>query len=111
MLYANVVLGLPIDGPFDYIVPVDLEDKIVVGARVKVNFRNKKEVAYVVGLSPKTKIKKLKEILSLLDQLPVLDKKMLFLTKRLAQYYCCSWGEAIETALPEELRKAKEGKK
>lgn len=107
MLYANVVLGLPIDGPFDYLVPAGLENKIVVGARIKVNFRNKKEVAYVVGLSQLTKIKKLKEILGLLDQEPVLDKNMLLLTKELAQHYCCSWGEAIETALPEELRKGK----
>lgn len=107
MLYANVVLGLPVDGPFDYLVPVDLEDKIVIGARVKVNFRNKKEIAYVVGLNHKTKIKKLKEVLGLLDQTPVLDKNMLLLTKKLAQYYCCSWGEAIEAALPEEIRKGK----
>lgn len=107
MLYANVVLGLPIDGPFDYLVPADLENKITVGARVGVNFRNKKEVAYVVGLSNKTKIKKLKEISALIDQSPVLDKDMLLLTARLAQYYCCSWGEAIETALPDELRKGK----
>lgn len=111
MLYANVVLGLPVDGPFDYLVPVDLEDKIVIGARVKVNFRNKKEVAYVVGLSHQTKIKKLKEISVLLDQAPVLDRDMLLLTKKLAQYYCCSWGEAIETALPEEIRKGRFTKK
>ena len=64
MLYAKVVLGLPIDGPFDYLVPANLEDKIRVGARVWVNFRNKKEVAYIVGLSNKTTIKKLKEILT-----------------------------------------------
>lgn len=107
MLYAKVVLGLPIDGPFDYIVPVNLEDKVRVGARAWVNFRNKKEVAYVVGLSNKTRIKKLKEISSLIDAAPVLDEKMLLLTKRLADYYCCSWGEAIETALPDELRKGK----
>jgi primosomal protein N' (replication factor Y) len=107
MLYANVVLGLPIDGPFDYLVPAELESKIVVGTRVWVNFRNRKEVAYVVGLNNKTKIKKLKELLALLDQVPVLDKDMLLLTRRLSEYYCCSWGEAIETALPEELRKGK----
>ncbi len=111
MLYANVVLGLPIDGPFDYLVPADLENKIVVGVRVRVNFRNKKEVAYIVGLNNKTKIKKLKEVSALIDQSPVLDKDMLLLTKRLAEYYCCSWGEAIETALPDELRKGKEVEK
>ncbi|MDP2043984.1 MAG: hypothetical protein Q8K15_02305, partial [Candidatus Omnitrophota bacterium] len=107
MLFAKVVLGLPIDGPFDYIVPFDLENKISVGTRAWVNFRNKKEVAYVVGLSDKTRIKKLKEISSLIDVAPVLDGRMLLLTKQLADYYCASWGEVIETALPDELRKGK----
>ncbi|MDD5560542.1 MAG: primosomal protein N' [Candidatus Omnitrophica bacterium] len=108
MLYAKVVLGLPIDGPFDYLVQPDMANKISVGARVWVNFRNKKEVAYVVGLSSKTRIKKIKEISTLIDTAPVLDKKMLLLTRGLAEYYCCSWGEAIETALPDELRKGRE---
>ena len=107
MLYANVVLGLPIDGPFDYLVPLDLENKISVGTRVWVNFRNKKEVAYVVGLSNKTKIKKIKEISAIIDTGAILDEQMLLLTKKLAQYYCCCWGEAIEAALPDELRKGK----
>ena len=111
MLYANVVLGLPIDGPFDYLVPPDLGNKISVGTRVWVNFRNKKEVAYVVELNNKTKIKKLKEIISVIDTFPILDAWLFLLTKKLAQYYCCSWGEAIEAALPDELRKGKETKK
>ena len=108
MLYANVVLGLPLDGPFDYLVPAGLENKVNIGARVWVNFRNKKEVAYVVSLNNKTKIKKLKELLAVIDEVPVLDEAMLALTKALAGYYCCSWGEAIEAALPDELRKGKE---
>jgi len=107
VLYANVVLGLPPDGPFDYLVPAELEDKVRVGLRVWVNFRNKKEVAYIVELSNKTKIKKIKEITSVIDLCPVLDEWMLLLTRKLAQYYCCSWGQAIEAALPEELRKGK----
>ena len=110
MLYAKVVLGLPIDGPFDYTVPSDLENKISVGARVWVNFRNKKEVAYVVGLSNKTTIKKLKEISALIDGEAILGEKMLLLTQELSDYYCCSWGEAIEAALPDELRKGKPAK-
>jgi len=107
VLYANVVLGLPIDGPFDYLVPADLENKITVGARVRVNFRSKKEIAYVVGLNNKTKIKKLKEVAALIDQSPILDQDMLLLTERLARYYCCSRGQAIEAALPDKLRKGK----
>jgi len=107
VLYAKVVLGLPIEGPFDYIIPLNLEDKVKVGARVWVNFRNKKEVAYIVGLSNKTTIKKLKEISALIDTESILGEKMLLLTRQLADYYCCSWGEAIEAAIPEDLRKGK----
>jgi len=107
MLYAKVVLGLPIDGPFDYLVPPDLENKVKPGARAWVNFRDKKEVAYVVGISAKSKIKKIKEISALIDANQILDEKMLLLTKKVAEYYCCSWGEAIESALPEELRKGR----
>lgn len=105
MLYVKVVLGLPIDGPFDYLVPPDLEGRVKPGARVWVNFRNKKEVAYIVGSSVKSKIKKVKEISALIDAVPILEEGMLLLTKRVAEYYCCSWGEAIESALPEELRR------
>ena len=111
MLYAKVVLGLPIDGPFDYFVPPDLEEDVSIGSRVWVNFRNKKEVAYIIGLSNQTAIKKIKNILILIDREPVLDEHMLLLTRRLAEYYCCSWGEAIETALPDDLRKGRQIKK
>lgn len=107
MLYVKVVLGLPIDGPFDYLVPADLEAKVKPGARVWVSFRNKKEVAYVVGLSAKSKIKKIKEISAFIDAVPILDERMLSLSKMVAEYYCCSWGEAIESAIPEELRKGR----
>jgi len=34
---------------------------------------------------------------------------LLLLTKVLAEYYYCSWGEAIETAIPDGLRKGKKG--
>ncbi|MCM8780900.1 MAG: primosomal protein N' [Candidatus Omnitrophica bacterium] len=107
MLYAKVVVGLPIDGPFDYIVPADLQEKIKVGSRVKIDFHNQKRLGYVVGLSSKTKIRKLKSIISVIDDVPILDRNILLLTKELASYYCCSWGEAIETALPEQLRRPK----
>jgi len=61
-------------------------------------------LGYVVGLSRKTQIKNPKRIIEILDTAAVLDKNMLSLTKALSQYYCCSWGEAIETALPQSIR-------
>ena len=107
MLYAKVVLGLAVEGPFDYIVPAYLEKDIAPGVRVWVTLRNRKTIGYVVGLTRKTEIKKLKKILNTIDDYPILDKNMLALTKELSVYYCCSWGEAICTALPQALRKGR----
>jgi primosomal protein N' (replication factor Y) len=107
MLYAKVVVGLPVAGPFDYNVDLRLQRKIKAGCRVWVPWRNQKKIGYVVGLAKKTSVRKVKPIISLIDVWPVLDKNMLSLTRGLSDYYCCSWGEAIETALPEALRKGK----
>ena len=107
MLYAKVVLGVPVEGPFDYIIPQGLENSAAPGMRVWVMFGFRKMSGVITAVTAKTNIKKLKSILQIIDEAPVLSKNMLSLTKRLSEYYCCSWGQAIETALPESLRKGK----
>ncbi len=107
MLYAKVVVGLPLEGPFDYSVPQELTKKIKVGMRVRVSFGARKIIGYVVGLSRHSTIKNLKPISELIDAAVILEKGLLLLTKELSDYYSCSWGEAIETALPQALRKGK----
>jgi len=107
MLYAKVVLGLPVEGTFDYSVPAPLHKRIKEGVRVWIQFRDKRKLGYVVKISGTTNIQRVKPILEIIDNSPILDKNMLLLTKELSDYYGCSWGEAIETALPEGLRKGK----
>ncbi|MBU4473419.1 MAG: hypothetical protein KJ842_04615, partial [Candidatus Omnitrophica bacterium] len=107
MRYAQIVFGLPIAGPFDYIVPKALYKKIKIGSRVWVPLRTQSKVGYVVRLAKKTNIRNLKVIQDVIDSSPILDKNMLLLTKQLSDYYCCSWGEAIEAAIPESLRRGK----
>ncbi|MBU0504096.1 MAG: primosomal protein N' [Candidatus Omnitrophota bacterium] len=106
-MYAKVVFGLPLEGPFDYLIPADLEAKIKPGSRVKVSFGPKRMIGYVVMASAKSSILKIKPILEAVDDIPVLDRNLLSLTKELSEYYGCSWGEAIETAIPDGLRKGK----
>ncbi len=103
---AHVVVGLPVEGPFDYLVGESLQNRIQVGQRVCISFHGKKKVGYVVSLGKKSFIKSLKPILSILDEQSVLDTKLLKLTQDFAQYYGCSWGEAIETSLPTRLRRS-----
>jgi len=66
-------------------------------------------LGYVVGVVSKTDIAnvKLKPILEVIDDYPLLDRDMLSFTRQLSCYYGCSWGEAIEIALPQALRRGK----
>lgn len=106
---AQVVVGLPVPGPFDYFIPEDLRETIRVGSRVYVQFRAKLCVAYVVELLAKSELPKsrIKTVISVLDNVPALDENFLKLTKELSEHYACSWGEAIEVALPAILRTKK----
>ncbi|MDD2680443.1 MAG: primosomal protein N' [Candidatus Omnitrophica bacterium] len=109
MLYAKIAVGLPVSGTFDYLVPEAMARTIKPGARVWVNFGNRRIIGYVVALAKKSQVKNLKPVLELIDKHPLLDRKLILLTRKIADYYCCSWGEAIATAIPEALRKGKKG--
>lgn len=107
MLYAKIVFGLPVEGPFDYIIPKEFEKDAGAGSRVIVTLGRKKNLGYITAITSKTRIKNVKPIMRLLDSSPILDTGFLSLTKELSEYYCCSWGQAIDTALPESLKKLK----
>ena len=105
MRYAKVVLGLPVDEIFDYLVPEQFSKDCSMGCRVGVSFGKRNLIGYVVGLSLKTKINKIKPISRLIDLKPILNGRFLELTKAVSDYYCSSWGQAIESALPVGVRK------
>lgn len=107
MSFANVVVGLPVEGPFDYSVPKDLEKRLKKGMRAGVSFNNKRMLGFVVGIAKKSKVEYTKPLLEIIDAEPLLSKGLLKLTKNIAEYYGCSWGEAIEAALPEAVRNSR----
>ncbi len=101
---AKVVVGLPIDYSFDYLIPEKFIGKVKVGCRVWVPFTNKKLVGYVIDLVEESRFKKIKSIISLIDDEPILGKIDLRFLKDFSEYYCCSLSEAIETSLPPVLK-------
>jgi primosomal protein N' (replication factor Y) len=105
--YVQVVLGLPIDKAFTYSIPEDLQASIQIGQRVRVPFGQDIRTGYIVSFINKTRIKAIKPLQNIVDQLPLLDKEMLALTRQVADYYCASWGEVIEAAIPANVRKRK----
>ncbi len=101
---AKVVVGLPVDGPFDYRIGADLLGCIAVGQRVYVSFNRRNRVGFVVGTAERSSFKRLNPVLTLLDKGPVLDASALALAKAVKDHYGCSLGEAIEACLPPALR-------
>lgn len=103
-MFAEVVLNLPIEGPFHYSIPEDLDGKITTGCGVVVPFGLRRLIGYVVGFVKEPKVKKIKDIEAIIRDSPLVDKDMLRFTKWLSEYYFCSWGEAIAAAVPTAVK-------
>ena len=48
---------------------------------------------------------RIKEVVEILDPTPLIDRRMLELTRWLADYYACSWGQALDAAVPAGVKK------
>ncbi len=102
---AEIVVPLPVEGPFDYAVSPDMAENIAEGQRVFVPFGRRSLVGFVVGFKTHGVSRALKPISRLLDAIPSLDQKALTLARAFSRFYGCSLGEAIESILPAALRK------
>lgn len=107
MLYAKVVFGLAVQGPFDYSVTEQQTEKIKPGSRVLVEFGRQKRIGYVTALSRKSSILRIKPVIKLLDENPALAPEAVSLARKVSEYYSCSLGEALESALTPAARRLK----
>jgi len=104
--FAQVALNLPVADAFDYAVPPELQGRVRPGIRVRVPFGRRQLVGYCVRLldAPTIDPARVKAILAVEDDEPLVDADMLDLTRWVADYYGCAWGEALEAALPAGVR-------
>lgn len=98
----NVALPLPLEGSYTYSVSLALEVPSLIGKRVLVPFQNREIVGFVVSepFHPEATKFKLKSILKVLDETPVITPDLIDLGKKISDYYVCGWGEALENILP-----------
>ncbi|MFQ5533144.1 MAG: DEAD/DEAH box helicase, partial [Candidatus Methylomirabilales bacterium] len=101
--YAEVALPLAIDKTFHYVVPSHLREAALPGKRVIVPLGTRVVVGYLVRLPERVEIEKLKEVQDILDPEPLVDRRLLELTRQVADYYCTPWGEVIKAVLPPGL--------
>src|SRR5690554_5137984 len=99
--YVSVVLPLPVEKGFTYAVPADVGNQPLLGCRVLVPFGRKKLTGVVVAEDPEIDGSfKIRPLADVLDDEPSLTPELLRLTKWIAGYYVCGWGEAARAALP-----------
>jgi primosomal protein N' (replication factor Y) (superfamily II helicase) len=102
-MIVRLVFNRPVDAEFDYLVPDDLRTLIGPGQRVKAPFGkgDRLTVGYCVATNaaPSSK-RRLKTIDSLVDREPLLSENMLKLTRWIADYYLCSWGQVLDSVVP-----------
>ena len=106
LIFAQIILPLNLKGTFTYKVPEELVEKLVVGMRVLVSFRGKKIytgiVAEIHTQQPEAFVPK--EIISILDESPILPEQQLNFWKWLSEYYICNLGEIYRFAFPGSLK-------
>ncbi len=98
-MIVEIALVIPLRQVFDYQWPAGwIEPKL--GQRVLVPFRRQKKCGLIVGIKEKTEFDGVRQVLSLLDEHSIINRDLLDLTKWVAEYYFCGWGEVLQTALP-----------
>lgn len=111
---VEVAVPLPVEGSFTYLLDSSQIEQVKVGVRVLVPFKNREMIGFIVGINQENispPAAKLKKIIRILDENPVLSERTLQLTRWLSRHYFSSWGEAIETAVPAWVKEGKRPKK
>jgi primosomal protein N' (replication factor Y) len=106
-LLADVALSSVPGGPYTYIVPDELRDRLTTGMRVRVPFGrgNRMLTGYCVDLRPDTAAgRSLKKVRSVVDEVALLSPTMLRLTRWMADYYMCELDQVLDAVVPAVVR-------
>lgn len=109
-LFADVLLPLPVPGLFTYRIPQIMNDEVEPGKRVVVQFGRKKIYTAIVRRVHENVPSGyfVKYILSVLDNVPVVNQKQLIFWDWIAKYYMSFQGEVMNVALPSAMKLASE---
>ncbi len=106
-LYASVILDNPspeIDRIFDYEIPFELLNTVAAGCRVKVPFGPKNNIAggYCLDIKQSSDVpeEKIKMIYSVVDNEPLISRKMIELACWMKEKYFCTLSQCLNVILP-----------
>ena len=104
--YARVIIDRSIHRELDYLIPELLAEKVSIGSRVRVPFRERSALATVVALLDETDAEGIRPIEALVGDKPVLSPKLIELARWMGAYYCCPIEAVMRSLLPQVIRKA-----
>jgi len=112
VLYADLLLPVPLNQTFSYVIPDAMASRVQVGQRVLAPFgKSHVYTGIIIGLTPhKPNLDyELRPIQEVLDEGPIIRHPQYPLWQWISQYYLCPIGDVMKAALPSEL-KPEEGK-
>jgi primosomal protein N' (replication factor Y) len=98
--YCDVALPRPVRSTFIYRLPPELARVARPGMRVLVPFRRRRVVGCIDRLRSETEVERVRPVLDLLDDTPLLPEKLLELCRWVADYYVAPLGLVLRAALP-----------
>jgi len=107
--YVRVIIDRAIHRELDYLVPETLSERIRVGSRVRVPFRDKSALATVVATLEQSEAEGIRPIEAVVGNAPVLSEPLLELAKWMSAYYCCPLETVMRSLLPQVIRRAEIG--
>lgn len=105
-IFAEIVIPVPVDGVFTYEVPISMVERVKVGQSVIVPFGDRKLYTGIVVSLTETPPQgfRIKSILDIADERPVVTQKQLELWQWTSSYYMCPIGDVYKAAVPVALR-------
>ena len=108
-MYVSVLTQIgakAVDQTFFYHVPKLLENNIKIGVRVRIPFGNMILDGFVLGISDNSRYdnSKIKDIINVIDDEPVLNKEMLLLGKYMSDNLLASLSSCYQVMLPKALK-------
>ena len=107
--YVRVIIDRAIHRELDYAVPEGLMNRVGVGSRVRVPFREKSALATVVAVKEQSEAKGIRLIEAVVGEAPTLSEQLLELGRWISVYYCCPIETVMRSLLPQVIRRAEVG--
>jgi len=107
--YVRVIIDRAIHRELDYAVPEGLRNRVGVGSRVRVPFREKSALATVVAVTDQSEAKGIRLIEAVVGEAPTLSEPLLELGRWISAYYSCPIETVMRSLLPQVIRRAEVG--